>query len=99
MIRDIESKVRYILTNYPEARDDDDILVALLYREYHQVDRHSFYDIKINRRILGLPSEESVTRIRRRLQEEAPLLYGASGEARRERAKIRDQYKEEFKHG
>lgn len=90
-------KVAKTLEEYPRARDDDNFLIAVLYRNYYGIVNTSFFDVMTNRRGLDLPSPESITRIRRRLQEEQPLIYGASGMIRRERAKEEERYRERYR--
>lgn len=96
MKRDVFYKVAQILSDYPRARDDDNLLIALVYRNFYNVGAAPFFEVMADFKTLELPSPESITRYRRKLQEEAPLLYGASGQTRRERAKEEARYREHF---
>lgn len=96
MKKDTIQKVAEILREYPRARDDDNFLIALVYRNFYNVGSASFFDVMADFRALELPSPESITRYRRKLQEEMPLVYGASGQTRKERAKEEKAYREEF---
>lgn len=87
MKKDVINKVARVLTEYPHARDDDNFLIAILYRNYYGVGSGTFFDTMINMNLYDLPSPESITRYRRKLQQDYPLLYGASGQVRKERAK------------
>ena len=97
MRKDLHKKVATVLQEYPRSRDDDFFLIAVLYRKYYNVAALPFFDVMTNIKGLALPSPESITRIRRRLQEEAPLIYGASGQVRKERAKEEERYREFFR--
>lgn len=94
MKKDIYNKVAKVLKEYPRARDDDNFLLAIFYRNFYGVGSASFFEVMINLKNLELPSPESITRARRRLQEEMPLVYGASGQVRKERAKEQRSYRE-----
>lgn len=94
--KDLYIKVAHVLAEYPRARDDDDFLVAIIYRNYYNVGQMPFFEVMTNLKEMELPTAESITRIRRRLQEELPIVYGASGGIRRERARERERYREEF---
>lgn len=96
MKRDIIYKVAQILRDYPRARDDDNLLIALVYRNFYNVGAASFFEVMAEFKTLELPSPESITRYRRKLQEEMPLIYGASGQTRKERAKEERIYREAF---
>ena len=96
MKRDIIYKVAQILRDYPRARDDDNLLIALVYRNFYNVGAASFFEVMAEFKTLELPSPDSITRYRRKLQEEMPLIYGASGQTRKERAKEERVYREAF---
>ena len=93
MKNDIFNKVERVLREYPRARDDDNYLIALVYRNYYGVGSASFFEVMVNFKTLALPSPESITRYRRKLQEEMPLIYGSSGQMRKERAKEEEAYR------
>lgn len=81
--------VEAVLIQYPEARNDDFILylrvitytkgLAFAYCE-------TLYDVLVKHQLYGLPSFESVSRARRKLQSELPQLK-ASKQIQEERAK------------
>ncbi len=74
-LKKIESNVHAILLKYPESRSNDFILYAL-YIEETRTDLRNvelIYALK-NSESLKLPSYESVTRTRRKLQSEFPKL-------------------------
>lgn len=92
--------VKTILTEKPETRDDDNLL-------WLEALRSATKDFKYGSKMadltlayvlksihsLGLPSFETVSRARRKLQEKYPELRG-SEEARRHRAKRETTFKE-----
>lgn len=95
-MKNVTKRVEKVLREYPRARDDDNFLVAVVYRNFYGIAASSFFDVMTNTKRLALPSFESITRARRKLQEEAPLIYGASGQARRERAKEEERYRKQY---
>ncbi len=70
----LENKVRKILVSYPETRNDDNVLIYQYLKEYHDIDLISVKDLFLNGRKLGIPSFESITRCRRKIQEHSPYL-------------------------
>ena len=70
----LENKIRKILVNYPETRNDDNVLIYQYLKEYHDIDLISVKDLFLNGRKLGIPSFESITRCRRKIQEHSPYL-------------------------
>ena len=94
MKKDLTKKVAKVLREYPHARDDDNFLIAILYRNYYGVGSGSFFETMVNMKTYDVPSPESITRIRRKLQEQYPILYGASGQVRKERAREEKSYRE-----
>lgn len=97
-MKKIKSMVERALADFPETRDDDFLLVARVYGMNFDVSG-SFVDIMTHHKTLGLPSFESIRRSRQKLQEEMPLVYGASGEARQIRAEEEKKYRREYGHG
>lgn len=94
---DLKTKIARVLAEYPRARDDDNFLIAIIYRNYYNVAATSFFEVMANLNGLELPKPESITRIRRMLQREAPLLYGASGFIRKERSRLEEEYREQYR--
>ena len=84
--RKIYNLVKEILTEYAPARDNDDILVCEFYRSIGVNIEMPFRVVILNRK---LPTVESITRMRRRVQEECRELR-ASELAMRRRAKKTD---------
>lgn len=82
-IQSMHIKVERILELCPKTRDNDCLLVGTIYKNY--------YDFDVNTRLARdmllsdkLPSWETITRCRRKVQEERPDLRG-SREARERR--------------
>lgn len=73
MKKELEMRVLNVLQNKPETRGDDYLLVLEVLKFYAN-EKMSLESIMINHKTLGLPSLESITRCRRRLQEEDPSL-------------------------
>ncbi len=69
-IKLLESTVKDILTKDPSARSDDFILVTSVYQKLGKInDTQTFYCVMLGHKQLGLPSFESITRVRRKVQE------------------------------
>ena len=92
----LKIRIAQIMKDYPRARDDDNFLIAFLYMNYYNTGNDSFYEMMTNFKAYELPSMDSVTRIRRLLQAELPLVYGSSGTIRKERARLREEYRREY---
>ncbi len=69
-----EEKVRQILVHNPETRNDDNLLIYEFLREYFDIDNLSIKELLLNGRQLGIPSFETITRVRRKIQECSPYL-------------------------
>lgn len=90
----VEKMVAEILVANPAARDSDELLVICLYRDYYGIGNESFADVLMMRRRLGLPSQETIGRCRRKLQEQNPLVYGSSANTKSKRAKAENEFKD-----
>lgn len=85
--RKIYNLVKEILTEYPPARDNDDILVCEFYRSIGVNIERPFRVIILNR---SLPTVESITRMRRRVQEDCIELRASEFTQRRRARKTDD---------
>ena len=86
--------VTELLMNYPNLRDDDnalEIAVCLKWNCYFQ--SMSASEFILRRDELGFPSRESISRIRRLVQQEIEEL-GASLKCQRKRTKLAKEWKE-----
>ena len=93
-VRFIEPLVKRILEENIEARNDDFILIAEVYSLLNdRVKYYSFNDIMIHHRNFDLPSIESITRARRKIQNLYEDLRATEG-TRRLRANEELDYKE-----
>ena len=69
-----EANVRLILERYPEARDSDRVLTLIYHTIFNGVNACAPYEeVMLNE---GLPSEESLGRCRRKIQETDESLRG-----------------------
>lgn len=74
-LQTIEEKVYDYLCKYPDVRNDDMKLYALyVMDERPVVDGKFFCDVLYNHSMYHLPSYESITRVRRKVQEKHPEL-------------------------
>lgn len=92
-IKKTEIIVKSILEDNKEARDDDFLLVSLVCRRYCPgIIGETFTEVLAQHKRYGLPSFESITRARRKLQATHEELRG-SEQVRR----IRDEEEENFR--
>ena len=68
--RRITSLVWYALKHYPETRNSDRKLILEIYRMYRVADRPFSEVIEMQ----GLPSFETIRRVRQKIQEEYPEM-------------------------
>lgn len=97
MIKNLEDKVRDILTKHPDTKDNDQMLVSLIWF-YHlgrnTVKTMSAWELLTNLSNNKLPLMESVMRCRRKLQEVDASLRGKKY---KERHKLELEVKDEIK--
>ena len=93
-LKTIESRVRAILANNEEARDDDMILYLLYCNRYGEVrvGELPFEMVMNNYKVFHIPCFESVRRTRPKIQAATPEL-GCSPDVRRARRKQQGKFK------
>lgn len=92
--KQIKNMVQYEMETDLFTRNDDNYLISKVYQDFFGLGAVvPFAYVMENHALLGLPSFETITRWRRRLQEKYPLVYGANGEVR----KIRREEESLFK--
>lgn len=70
-------QVKEIMTQHPVTQDDDMKLYAqFLFQNKYVARDENFYDVLISSKKRNLPSYESITRARRKVQEQEPTLRG-----------------------
>jgi hypothetical protein len=97
-LEDVKSIVEGLLINNPKTRDSDNLLVATYY--FYEVggkavlQNQSAYDFLKNMSAGSLTSFESISRARRKIQEQNPLLRGNNYKQRKESSEqIRENIK------
>lgn len=90
----IETRVKEILANYPNTRDNDHCLYTTYIEEYHYINFSK--DSFINYEQYGLPSFKSVERARREIQNKQ-CLYRASEDIEEGRKEAEKEYRENYK--
>ena len=87
--------VKAILLENPATRDDDMLLYGAFCLKHNLVAPNTdFYSVMANAKKWGLPSYESVTRARRKVQEMEEYLGGEKRRERKEKAEeVRDYYR------
>lgn len=96
----VQELVKGILENDPETRDDDNLLWAQAIREAAFINGCAYVldwsigSLMLNVRTLHLPTFETVSRARRKLQSKHPELRGTEKvtKARGEREKVFEEY-------
>ena len=92
-MKDHYEKVKHILEQYPETRDDDMKLYSIFcYQESKVTKSVSFYRATWNHRDYDLPSYESVSRARRKVQESESSLQGKRRKSRKNEAEKYRKY-------
>jgi len=82
-------EVEIFLTKYPILRDNDERLMANIWVKYigqNELDDMDAKDLLASLANKLLPSYESISRCRRKLQEDCPNLRGEKWKARHERS-------------
>ena len=99
MIKDLESKVKRVLTEVPASRDSDNVLVTLIWddelggaRYTHEISAFKMLSMISQG---DLANFGSIARCRRKVQEHNKELRGDKWDARH---RLEDQVKEEMKH-
>lgn len=89
------STVRQILIENERTRDDDMILYGAFLAKYMIVGTmETFYEVCSTAKQRKIPSYESITRARRKVQEEEPALRG---KRRRQRMEEEQKYHEYYR--
>ncbi|MGK0464830.1 hypothetical protein [Clostridium sp.] len=70
----VSDKVRYLLTNYPVFRDDDNKLIAKIW--YSETRSKDLRDFLIEFGDKNISSPEAIRRARQKIQEHDPSLRG-----------------------
>lgn len=93
-LKTIESRVRAILIDHQEARDDDMVLFLLYCNHYceAEVGKLPFEVVMKNYKEFQIPYFESVRRTRQKIQAATPEL-GCGSDVRRARRKQEGKYK------
>jgi len=93
-MKDYYNKVKEILWRYPATRDDDMMLYAKFCVDFSYIrSDEPFYQVLCTAKKRKIPSFESVTRARRKVQELEPALRGEKRQRRKaEEATYRDYY-------
>ena len=86
MIKALEPKVKAVLVRYPRTRDDDRELTLQVWQTYYGI--NPWMPVCEAMRNSKLPSQESLGRIRRKLQETDETLRGSK---RKESVRLKAQ--------
>ena len=94
-MKDYYTEVRPILINWPATRDNDMLLYAIFLAENRFVSSdETFFRVMSTAKERKIPSYESITRTRRKVQETEPDLCGKKKKARQaEQERYRDYYR------
>lgn len=93
-MKDYYELVKSIMVQYPDTRDDDMRLYAIVvHQKTHLKPSVAFYEAMYNHVRYDMPSYESVTRARRKVQEKEEALRGKKYN---ERKKLQEEYRQEY---
>lgn len=96
-MKDYYGLVKNIMTKYPDTRDDDMRLYAIVVHQKTKLKPDvTFYEAMYNHARYNIPSYESVTRARRKVQEQEESLRG---EKYNKRQKLKEEYRDYYQRG
>lgn len=85
---------KYVLTYYPNSRNDDGLLISKVMEKINpSIKGLKFNFVLENINALGLPSFETITRARRKLQEKFPR-YKADEKIKNARDELEKEFRE-----
>ena len=94
-MKDYYNKVKKILQDYPDTRDDDMILYGTIIAQNTAVSHYTrLLEALHNHKEYNLPSYESVTRARRKVQEKEESLRGHRYDKRKQ---LEEEYREHYR--
>lgn len=95
-LKNMQNKVEWVLTNYPQARDNDNLLINIIYSRFYNVNVscRSFKDVTLHTK---LPSFETIRRCRQKAQADHEELRGKRDRERLERQRDFVEYATETK--
>ena len=87
----MQKKVEWALGRFPQTRDNDRLLICVIYRGFYNTDINnlSFKEVTLNDK---LPSFETIRRCRQKAQADKPELRGKTDKERLERQKEYVEY-------
>lgn len=89
----IRPQVEYLLTKHPKLRDDDFLLVGMMYHEYYGVEyEDGFLYVMKNHEALGVPSFETIRRTRQKVQEMNPQLESSKAKKKERQIAFNEFY-------
>lgn len=89
----IKPQIEYLLKKYPVLRDDDFLLIGMVYHEYYGINYESgFLEVMKQHKELGLPSFETIRRTRQKVQEENPLLESSKAKKKERQIAFNEFY-------
>jgi hypothetical protein len=84
----IKENVKQLLIEKPDLRDHDNALCFYYYNKICKISYNvALIDFYLDRDVFKLPSEQTITRLSRQLQEQNPELRGKEWEKRQRKVK------------
>jgi hypothetical protein len=84
----IKENVKQLLIEEPKLRDNDNALCFYYYNKICKISYNvALIDFYLDRDVYKLPSEQTITRLSRQLQEQNPELRGKEWEKRQRKVK------------
>lgn len=93
MLKQMKDKVAFLLKEYPRLRDDDFMLVAMVYKTYYGVGyEDGFLYVMKHHEEMGLPSFETIRRTRQKVQEENQTLESSKAKKKERQIAFNEFY-------
>lgn len=93
MLKQMKPNIEYLLKKYPCLRDDDFLLIGMVYHTYFGISyEDGFLDVMKRHKDLGLPSFETIRRTRQKVQEENPMLESSKAKKKERQIAFNEFY-------
>lgn len=92
-LKAIKPQIEYLLKKHPCLRDDDFLLVGMVYHTYFGIGyEDGFLDVMKHHKERGLPSFETIRRTRQKVQEENTALESSKAKKKERQMAFNEFY-------
>lgn len=89
----IKPQIEYLLRKHPCLRDDDFLLIGMVYHTYYGIGyNEGFLEVMKHHKELNLPSFETIRRTRQKVQEENPALESSKAKKKERQIAFNEFY-------